>query len=168
MADPHGKCRFKRVNTGDRNMKACIFCKKDIADDCIKCPYCQSYLVPIATTDSTEGKDEHSVVYIVDKGIIRFGKFCAGAVAILLILGAYVFGIDLKSTVNEMRVAEQLIRESRVNQEQLLSILKQHSRNLRRELANTISLLMNLMQLKKPLSMLSSKQTMHSLHFKRW
>jgi hypothetical protein len=95
---------------GDSSMKACPLCKEPIAEDAIKCPHCRSFLVPLAAEEARpvdKNKNDGGVVYVVDKGLVRFGKFVAGALAVLTVLGAYGFGLDVKESLNGLRTSQE-------------------------------------------------------------
>ncbi|MGF7213461.1 hypothetical protein GGE65_008104 [Skermanella aerolata] len=82
-------------------------------DGAIKCRHCQSLLVPIALSEpASSPADDQQITYILDRGLIRFGKFVAAALAIFFLFGVYAFGVDLKGLLSEMRQAEDKIRSS--------------------------------------------------------
>jgi serralysin len=72
-------------------MSACPFCLEEIKPGARKCPHCQS-----ALESSAEKHD--STVYVVDNGLIRFGKFIGAVLAIFILIGVYLFGFDIKET----------------------------------------------------------------------
>jgi hypothetical protein len=80
----------------------CPYCLEDIKPGARKCPHCQSSL----ETSADSGRD---TVYILDKGLIRFGKFVAAALGLFLIMGAYFFGIDLKDALKQ---ASEAVKET--------------------------------------------------------
>ena len=74
-------------------MSNCPYCKLEIAKDAIKCPHCLSSLVsPAERTDDDSAK----VVYVVDRGLIHFGKFAAAIIAIFALIGVFFFGFSIE------------------------------------------------------------------------
>ena len=104
-------------STVGRGKKSCPFCAEQILEAAIKCRHCQSILLhglieagakSAADVNLLKGK----VTYVVDEGIIQFGKFAAAVLAIFVILGVYIFGIDIKQTVKELDKARKDMQES--------------------------------------------------------
>jgi subtilase family serine protease len=80
-------------------MKICPFCREHVHEDATKCRYCASSLAPVAIpskSDPPKSSEARQVVYIVDEGLVQFGKFVVAAVAIIAAIGAFLFGIDIK------------------------------------------------------------------------
>lgn len=89
-------------------MRTCPYCKEAIQDGAIKCPHCQSMLVPEQSPGPAAEKNE--VVYVLDRGLIRFGKFAGAVLAIFIVFGVYVFGFDLNELVDRMEATKDQIR----------------------------------------------------------
>lgn len=70
-------------------MPSCPYCLEEIKVGARKCPHCQSSL-----ESTSEAGD--AAVYILDKGLIRFGKFVGTVLAIFVLVGVYLFGFDIK------------------------------------------------------------------------
>jgi hypothetical protein len=101
-------------------MKLCLYCKAEIPEDAIKCMHCTSTLVP----SNTEAEQKNGrVTYILDRDLIRFGKFTIAGLAMFLTVGAFLYGFDIKQTAKEVRDAQQdaakLIKEIREAQQSI-------------------------------------------------
>src|SRR3954463_3748070 len=88
-------------------MKICPVCKEEVNDDAARCKWCQSDL-------GNPGFSPYGgrIVYVVDKGIVYFGKFLAGGIAVLLILGLYGFGFKLEDMLHRIDESRDKINAS--------------------------------------------------------
>jgi hypothetical protein len=90
-------------------MKNCTYCRAQIPDEAVRCQYCTSW-----TEEATQKREGNSrVVYVLDQDLVRFGKFAIAILGIMLLLGTYLFSIDLKDTAKEVKTVREEIRKER-------------------------------------------------------
>lgn len=102
----------------DPQSKTCPFCAEQVREEAIKCRHCHSMLLPGLTmvapeSSSLPAKPTGTVTYVVDEGIIKFGKFATAVLTIFVLLGVYVFQIDIRQTAKELEKARSDMLRSR-------------------------------------------------------
>lgn len=94
----------------------CPFCKEEIRDDAIKCKHCHSFLYKMdqGAADKPEEKKEESkyITYVLDKDLVRFGKFALSILAIFITIGIILYGVDLKETAKDLEEANTKLEEA--------------------------------------------------------
>jgi len=90
-------------------MKTCPFCKEQINDEAIKCRFCHSMLLPVQVSEQ-KPLDDGRVTYVLDRDLIRFGKFSGAVLALFLVVGAYLFGFKLESALEKVRDTQEQLK----------------------------------------------------------
>jgi hypothetical protein len=96
-------------------MKVCPFCFEEVRDQAIKCRHCGSSLLPpqdAPERPSTQTTPDSKIVYVVDKGFLRFAKFVGGALALFVTAGAILYGFNVKETGDKVREVADKVRDS--------------------------------------------------------
>jgi hypothetical protein len=84
--------------------KQCPYCKEAVKADAVKCRYCQSQLTVEVPKDGAG-----SVTYVLDAGLVKFGKFAAVVLALFFGFGIYVFGFNLEKSADKLSNAREAI-----------------------------------------------------------
>ena len=111
-------------------MPACQYCLEEIKPGATKCPHCQSDLTPASKTPQKSGE----VTYVLDRGLVRFGKFALAVLALFVVVGTYVFGLDLKDLVKRMEATEERMHQLDAN----LNAAQQEIEEKRADLLKTV------------------------------
>ena len=96
-------------------MKICPFCKEHVHEEAIKCRYCQSMLLAPQLPDTKQPEDNR-VTYILDRDLVRFGKFAAAVLGVFLVFGGYIYGFKLEAGLERVQATQE---KSKAIQEQL-------------------------------------------------
>jgi hypothetical protein len=76
----------------------CPYCLETVNANAQKCRHCGSSLGKSEPSPTSSGE----ITYVIDKGIVRFGKFAIAILALVIALGSYIFAFDTKELVKEM------------------------------------------------------------------
>lgn len=89
-------------------VKTCPFCKEQVHQDALKCRFCQSAPVLLPAAGGAEAPPgAGKVKYVVDEGLVTFAKFVGGALALFVVVGAYLFGFKLDNALGKVEEQEQ-------------------------------------------------------------
>jgi hypothetical protein len=101
------------------HLQICPYCKEEIKDDAVKCRYCGSSLASPGNTDQA--------TYILDRGLIRFGKFTLAVLAMFLTIGAFFYGFNLKETMKEVgKSRDEILQAKSMIEEKKKDITAMH------------------------------------------
>jgi len=104
-------------------MPSCPICLEEIKDGAKKCPHCQ--------TSYPNAEVDKNITYVVDRGLIRFGKFIGASFGLFVLMGIYLYGIDLKETVKKTSESELEVKKVLVSIEQQKNELSKQAEDLR-------------------------------------
>ncbi|HEX4142538.1 MAG TPA: S8 family serine peptidase [Pirellulales bacterium] len=95
-------------------MKICPFCREQIHDEAVKCRYCCSRLSAEPVDDRAAQVHDKpgpgQIVYIVDRDLIRFGKFAAAVLGIFITVGVCIWGFDVTKAAKEVHASSEQAR----------------------------------------------------------
>jgi serralysin len=123
-------------------MKLCPFCKEQIAEEAIKCRYCQSMLLPgLASPSVSDASIKGKVTYVLDEGLVSFATFSVAVLGVFVLVGTYLFGIKLEVTVDKMQEAQLTLEKSDSELERLKSTAADVRKEVEQATVQTQSLL---------------------------
>ena len=104
-------------------MPSCPYCLEEIKTGARKCPHCQ-------TLFEKEDKLSDTTVYIMDKGLIRFAKFAGAVLAIFILVGVYLFGVDIKEASEKTSQAKIEVQKALLEIEQQKVVLSKQIKEI--------------------------------------
>ena len=102
-------------------MSECPYCKEEIKEGALKCRHCGS-----ALQEGGEEAEKEKVAYVVDRDIVRFVKIAGSILAVFLIVGTVLYGIDLKEAGKEIKAAAVETRKDRAEIEETKREIEQN------------------------------------------
>ncbi len=88
-------------------MKTCPSCKEEVKDDATKCRHCH-HIFNSGTPATSNGGGRKYITISVDNVLVRYAGFLLTILAVFLIIGATLYGVDLKEASDELRNAKEL------------------------------------------------------------
>ena len=108
-------------------MKICPVCKEEVRDDAAKCPHCHSWL------DQGGRKTGKSFTLTFDEPYVRYSTLLVSVLSIIVLVGAILYGVDLKKAGDELANLRLLNREIR----EMFEESKRLKEEAKKELANS-------------------------------
>ena len=90
-------------------MKDCAYCCSQIPDDALRCQYCTSWV----KQQTAKHGDKAHVVFVLDQDLYRFAKFAVAVLGIMILVGVYLFGLDLKDTSKDVKTIREEVKTAR-------------------------------------------------------
>jgi hypothetical protein len=121
-------------------MKACIFCRMQIHEDAIKCPHCQSMLLPLQSEDQKTTSDDRRVTYVLDQDLVRFGKFAGAVLAVFITVGATLYGFKLQEGLEKAKALQAEAKDLRDKARDDLQTTQSKIKTLNEEVDKTLTI----------------------------
>lgn len=90
-------------------MKDCAYCRSQIPDDALRCQYCTSWV----EQQTAKHGDKAHVVFVLDQDLYRFAKFAVAVLGVMILVGVYLFGLDLKDTSKDVKTIREEVKTAR-------------------------------------------------------
>lgn len=92
-------------------LRTCPWCQENVKDSALKCKYCQSSLSADMDPEAKAGaKNDHTVVYVIDKGLISFAKWAGFFLSAFVVVGVVLYGVNVEETLSDV---ERQVDESK-------------------------------------------------------
>ncbi len=99
----------------------CPFCCGEVRATAMRCRHCGSWLPAsrkkTASPSPIPDLDDNQILFVLDRGLVYFGKFVLGVVVLVLALATAYFGFDLNKAREDV---EQMRKEVQAAQKEVL------------------------------------------------
>src|SRR5262245_34998574 len=73
------------------------------------------------------GSRSRPITYILDRDLVRFGKFAGAVLSVMVVVGLILFGVDLKSMQESMKKSQEEMNKSQEEMNKSLQESKKYS-----------------------------------------
>lgn len=109
-------------------MSTCPRCDADVVTTDTHCPAC-------ATDLRIRGSRSGDLILVLDRGVVQFFKYFSAIFAILLLLGAFYLGFDLRSLIGEMNDTQSELESAKADMEATAKIAAANVEGLKAQTA---------------------------------